>query len=144
MYNEEAIVVEPAGALTISALDYYKHQIKDKNVVCIVSGSNNDITRMQEIKERSLLYEGLKHYFLVQFPQRPRAFREFLNDILGDNDDIVYFQYSKKNNRESGPAVVGIELKDPNDLIKLEEQLRRRKYEYLYLNDKTDLLTTLL
>ena len=144
MYNEEAIVVEPAGALTISALDYYKHQIKDKNVVCIVSGSNNDITRMQEIKERSLLYEGLKHYFLVQFPQRPRAFREFLNDILGDNDDIVYFQYSKKNNRESGPAVVGIELKDPKDLIKLEEQLRSRKYEYLYLNDKTDLLTTLL
>ena len=144
MYNEEAIVVEPAGALTISALDFYKPQIKGKNVVCVVSGSNNDITRMQEIKERSLLYEGLKHYFLVQFPQRPRALREFVNDILGDNDDIVYFQYSKKNNRESGPVVVGIELKDPNDLINIEEQLKHRKYQYQYLNEKSDLLTSLI
>ncbi len=143
MYNEEAIVVEPAGALTISALDFYKHQIEGKNVVCIVSGSNNDITRMQEIKERSLLYEGLKHYFLIQFPQRPGAFKDFVNEILGPNDDIVYFQYSKKNNRESGPAVVGIELKDPNDLSKLEEQLNHKNFSYRYLNDKTDLFTTL-
>src|SRR5690554_2009118 len=144
MYNEEAIVVEPAGALTISALDFYKEQIKHKNVVCIVSGSNNDIIRMQEIKERSLLYEGLKHYFLVQFPQRPGAFKEFANDILGPNDDIVFFQYSKKNNRESGPAVVGIELKNPNDLIKIEEQLKRRKYDYLYLNENSYLFTSLI
>ena len=139
MYNEEAIVVEPAGALSISALDFYKEKIKDKNVVCIVSGSNNDITRMQEIKERSLLYEGLKHYFLVQFPQRPGALKEFVNDILGLNDDIVYFQYTKKNNRESGPAVVGIELKDPHDFFKIEEKLKHRKYIYQYLNDNTDL-----
>ena len=139
MYNEEAIVVEPAGALTISALDFYKEQIKDKNVVCIVSGSNNDITRMQEIKERSLLYEGLKHYFLVQFPQRPGAFKDFVNDILGPNDDIVYFQYSKKNNRESGPAIVGIELKNPNDLLRIEQQLKHRKFIYQYLNENTDL-----
>ena len=139
MYNEEAIVVEPAGALTISALDFYKEQIKGKNVVCVVSGSNNDITRMQEIKERSLLYEGLKHYFLVQFPQRPGVFKDFVNDILGPNDDIVYFRYSKKNNRESGPAVVGIELKDPHDFFKIEEKLKHRKYIYQYLNDNTDL-----
>ena len=143
MYNEEAIVVEPAGALTISALDFYKEQIKGKNVVCVVSGSNNDIIRMQEIKERSLMYEGLKHYFLVEFPQRPGVFKEFVNDILGPNDDIVYFQYSKKNNRDSGPAVVGIELKDPNDLGKLEEQLKHEKFSYRYLNEKTDLFTTL-
>lgn len=139
MYNEEAIVVEPAGALTISALDFYKEQIKGKNVVCIVSGSNNDITRMQEIKERSLLYEGLKHYFLVQFPQRPGVFKDFVNDILGPNDDIVYFRYSKKNNRESGPAVVGIELKDPDDLSKIEEQLKHKKFIYEYLNENTNL-----
>ena len=144
MYNEEAIVVEPAGALTISALSLYKDQIKNKNVVCIVSGSNNDITRMQEIKERSLLYEGLKHYFLVQFPQRPGAFKEFVNCILGPRDDLVYFQYSKKNNRESGPAVVGIELKDPNDLFRIEEQLKDRNYTYRYLNERTDLLTSLI
>lgn len=138
MYNEEAIVVEPAGALTISALDFYKEQIKGKNVVCIVSGSNNDITRMQEIKERSLLYEGLKHYFLVQFPQRPGAIKDFVNDILGPNDDIVYFQYTKKNNRESGPAVVGIELKDPEDIVKIEQHLKEKKFVYQYLNENTD------
>ena len=109
-----------------------------------MSGSNNDITRTQEIKERSLLYEGLKHYYLVQFPQRPGVFKEFVNVVLGDNDDIVYFQYSKKNNRESGPAVVGIELKDPNDLIELEKQLKRGKYEYIYLNENADLLTSLI
>ena len=96
LYNEEAIVVEPAGALTIAALDFYKEQIKGKNVVCIVSGSNNDITRTEEIKERSLLYEGLKHYFLVQFPQRPGALKDFVNHILGPKDDIAYFQFSKK------------------------------------------------
>ncbi len=139
MYNEEAIVVEPAGALTVSALDFYKDKIKGKNVVCVVSGSNNDITRMQEIKERSLLYEGLKHYFLVQFPQRPGAFKQFVNDILGPNDDIVYFQYSKKNNREIGPAVVGIELKDPADFTKIEEQLKHLNFVYRYLNEKPDL-----
>lgn len=144
MYNEDAIVVEPAGALSISALSFYKEQIVGKNVVCIVSGSNNDITRMQEIKERSLLYEGLKHYFLVQFPQRPGAFKEFANYILGPNDDIVFFQYSKKNNRESGPAVVGIELKNPDDLINIEEQLKQRNYEYLYLNENSYLYTSLI
>ena len=143
LYNEEAIVVEPAGALTISAFDFYKEQIKGKNVVCVVSGSNNDIIRMQEIKERSLMYEGLKHYFLVEFPQKSGVFKEFVNDILGPNDDIVYFQYSKKNNRDSGPAVVGIELKDPNDLDKLEKQLKHKKFSYRYLNEKTDLFTTL-
>ena len=83
LYNEEAIVVEPAGALTISALDFYKEEIKGKNVVCIVSGSNNDITRTEEIRERSLLYEGLKHYFIINFPQRPGALKEFVNDVLG-------------------------------------------------------------
>lgn len=143
MYNEEAIVVEPAGALTISALDFYKKEIKNKNVVCIVSGSNNDITRMQEIKERSLLYEGFKHYFLVQFPQKPGVFKEFVNDVLGPTDDIVYFQYSKKNNRESGPAVVGIELKNPHDLYRIEEQLKHKKITYTYLNEQTDLFITL-
>lgn len=138
MYNEEAIVVEPAGALTVSALDFYKEQIKDKTVVCVVSGSNNDITRMQEIKERSLLYEGLKHYFLIQFPQRPGAFRDFVIDVLGPDDDIVYFQFSKKNNRESGPAVVGIELKDPLHITRIERQLNQHKFVYEYLNENTD------
>lgn len=144
LYNEEAIVVEPAGALTIAALDFYKEEIKGKNVVCIVSGSNNDITRTEEIKERSLLYEGLKHYFVVNFPQRPGALKEFVNKVLGNNDDITYFQFSQKNNRESGPAVVGIELKNKKDFAKIEEQLKLRKFNYQYLNENTDLFTHLI
>lgn len=144
LYNEEAIVVEPAGALTISALDLYKEKLKGKNVVCIVSGGNNDISRTEEIKERSLLYEGLKHYFLVQFPQRPGALKEFVNEILGPHDDITYFQFSKKNNRESGPAVVGLELKDQNDFHQIEERLKHRRFTYQYLNDNANLFTSLI
>lgn len=144
LYNEEAIVVEPAGALTIAALDFYKEKIKGKNVVCVVSGSNNDITRTEEIKERSLLFEGLKHYFIVNFPQRPGALKEFVNNVLGPEDDITYFQFSKKNNRESGPAVVGVELKDQNDFDKIESQLKDRKINYQYLNDDADLFTHLI
>jgi len=102
-------------------MDDYADQIAGKNVVCIVSGSNNDIDRMQEIKERSLQYEGLKHYFLIRFAQRPGALKEFLNDILGPNDDITRFEYIQKHNKETGPALVGIELKSRRDY----EQERR-------------------
>jgi threonine dehydratase len=102
LYNESAIVAEPAGALTIAALDFLQEEIKGKNVVCLVSGGNNDITRTEEIKERSLLYEGLKHYFIIRFPQRAGALRNFLNNVLGENDDITHFEYQKKTNRESG------------------------------------------
>jgi len=144
LYNEEAIVVEPAGALTIAALDFYQEKIKGKNVVCVVSGSNNDITRTEEIKERSLLYEELKHYFLVQFPQRPGALKEFMNDILGPNDDIAYFQYSKKNNKETGPVIVGVELKNKEDLFYIEEKLNAKKFTYQYLNRNKDLFTHLI
>lgn len=144
LYNEEAIVVEPAGALTISALDFFKEEIKGKNVVCVVSGSNNDITRTEEIKERSLIYEGLKHYFMVNFPQRPGALKEFVSEVLGPNDDITYFQFSKKNNRENGPAVVGIELKDQADFKKIKEKLNTRGFNYQYLNEHDDLFTHLI
>ncbi|MDA3927408.1 MAG: threonine ammonia-lyase, partial [Prolixibacteraceae bacterium] len=102
LYNQEAIVVEPAGALSIAALDYYADKIKGKNVVCIVSGSNNDITRTEEIKERSLLFEGLKHYFIIRFPQRAGALQDFLGKVLGPKDDITDFNYTKKNSREKG------------------------------------------
>jgi threonine dehydratase len=115
LYNEDAIVAEPAGALSIAALDDYANEIKGKNIVCIVSGSNNDIDRMQEIKERSLQYEGLKHYFLIRFAQRPGALKEFVNYVLGDNDDITRFEYMQKHNKETGPALVGIELKTRED-----------------------------
>lgn len=115
LYNEDAIVVEPAGAMSIAALDDFVGQIKGKNVVCIVSGSNNDIDRMQEIKERSLQYEGLKHYFMISFAQRPGALKEFVNNVLGPTDDITRFEYMQKTNKENGPALVGVELQSRHD-----------------------------
>lgn len=144
LYNEEAIVVEPAGALAITALRYYQEQIKDKNVVCMVSGNNNDITRTEEIKERSLLFEGLKHYFIVRFPQRAGALRDFLEQVLGPDDDITHFEYSKKNNREKGPALVGIEILRPENLQPLLDRMKARKFTYEYLNENSDLFQYLI
>ncbi|WP_299002320.1 threonine ammonia-lyase IlvA [uncultured Tenacibaculum sp.] len=144
MYNKEAIVVEPAGALTISALDFYKDELKGKNVVCVISGSNNDITRTAEIKERALLYSKLKHYFIVRFPQRAGALKEFVAEVLGENDDITFFEYSKKTNRENGPAVVGIELERKEDLQPLIHRMKQRNFYGEYLNDKPNLFEFLV
>lgn len=139
LYNEEAIVVEPAGALSIAALDNYAERIKNKKVVCIVSGGNNDIDRMQEIKERSLQYEGLKHYFLIRFAQRPGALREFVNNVLGPEDDITRFEYMQKHNKETGPALVGIELKSRKDYETLMENLRRYHINFTELRNDDNL-----
>jgi threonine dehydratase len=144
LYNEEAMVVEPAGALTISALELVREEIKGKTVVCVVSGSNNDITRTEEIKERSLFYEGLKHYFLIQFPQRPGALKDFVTKIIGPEDDITFFQFSKKNNRESGPAVVGLELKNKEDLNNILTNLKMLQFQFDYLNDNPSLFNQLI
>ena len=144
LYNRDAIVVEPAGALTIAALDDYKDEIKGKNIVCIIGGSNNDITRTAEIKERALLYGKLKHYFIIRFPQRPGALKEFVVDILGPNDDITHFEYSKKSSRENAPAVVGIELKSPEDLQPLIERMKTNNFYGDYINDKPDLFEYLV
>jgi threonine dehydratase len=137
LYNEDAIVVEPAGALSIAVLDDYAEAIKGKTIVCIVSGSNNDIDRMQEIKERSLQYEGLKHYFLIRFAQRPGALKEFVNHVLGPTDDITRFEYMQKHNKESGPALVGIELLDNSDYAKLISNMEKYNVNYTPL-DKND------
>ncbi len=144
LYNEEAIVAEPAGALTISALDFYQEQIKGKNVVCVLSGGNNDITRTEEIKERSLLYEGLKHYFIVKFAQRAGALRVFVDDVLGPGDDIVHFEYSKKTSREKGPALVGIELQNAADFDALIQRMHQHNIAFEYMNEKEDLLQYLI
>ncbi len=144
LYNKDAIVVEPAGALTIAALNQMRDEIKNKNVVCLISGSNNDITRTEEIKERALLHRGLKHYFVIRFPQRAGALKEFVSEILGAEDDITYFQYSKKHNRENGPAVVGIELKNSEDLQPLMNRLKSRNFFGEYLNEKADLMDLLI
>lgn len=139
LYNEDAIVVEPAGAMSIAALDQFAEQIKGKNVVCIVSGSNNDIDRMQEIKERSLQYEGLKHYFLISFAQRPGALKEFVTNVLGPTDDITRFEYMQKTNKENGPALVGIELQSKKDYESLIRNLDSYHIRYTELN-KNDTL----
>jgi threonine dehydratase len=136
LYGEDAIVAEPAGTLSIAALDAYAEEIKGKNVVCILSGGNNDIDRMQEIKERSLQYEGLKHYFLIRFAQRPGALKEFVNFVLGENDDITRFEYMQKHNKETGPALVGIELKDKADYQVLVQNLN--KYQVNFTELKKD------
>ncbi|MGR7812389.1 threonine ammonia-lyase IlvA [Lacinutrix undariae] len=144
LYNKEAIVVEPAGALSIAALDIYANDIKGKNVVCVVSGSNNDITRTAEIKERALLYANLKHYFIIKFPQRAGALKEFVVDILGPNDDIAHFEYTKKSNRDTGSAVVGIELKSQDDLQPLISKMKTHNFYGDYLNNKPDLFQFLV
>lgn len=135
LYNTDAIVVEPAGSLAIAALDFYRDKIKGKNVVCVVSGSNNDIDRMQEIKERSLLYEGLKEYFIVNFPQRPGALRSFLDDVLGPNDDIVRFEYLKKTNKEYGAALIGVEYKNATDRNALISNMTKNGFDHIPLRD---------
>lgn len=139
LYNEDAIVVEPAGALSIACLDDFKDVIKGKRIVCVVSGGNNDIDRMPEIKERSLLYEGLKYYFLVHFSQRAGAFKEFFNSVLGPDDDITRFEYIQKTNKESGPALVGIELARKADYTSLIDRMKNYNIDFSEIN-KNDTL----
>lgn len=134
LYNENAIVAEPAGALSIAALEQYADQIEGKNVVCVVSGSNNDIDRMPEIKERSLQYEGLKHYLLVRFAQRPGALKEFVNNVLGPGDNITRFEYLQKNNKDTGPALIGIELQQKSDYQRLVANLNACAIDFTELN----------
>ena len=144
LYNEDAIVAEPAGALAIAALDQYGDRLKGKKVVCILSGGNNDIDRMQEIKERSLLFEGLKHYFIVRFAQRPGALKEFVNHILGPNDDIVRFEFIQKHNKETGPALIGIEVKSKEDFSSLIERMNSHKLNYTLVNQNENLFEYLV
>ncbi len=134
LYNQDAIVAEPAGALSIAALDDYAAAIAGKTVVCVVSGSNNDIDRMPEIKERSLQYEGLKHYFLIQFAQRPGALKEFVNNVLGPTDDITRFEYMQKTNKEQGPALVGIELQQRCDYDQLMQKMQAYQIDFAEIN----------
>ena len=134
LYNEDAIVAEPAGALSIAALDDFKEEIKGKKVVCIISGGNNDIDRMPEIKEKSLQYEGLKHYFLIRFAQRPGALKEFVNNVLGAGDDITRFEYMQKTNKEAGPALVGIELQYKTDYEALINKMKIYHIDYSEIN----------
>lgn len=144
MYNKSAIVVEPAGALSTAALRFYADKIKGKKVACIVSGSNNDITRMEEIREKSLLYEGLKHYFIVEFPQKSGAVVSFINSVIGPSDDLVYIQYIKKTNKNFGPALIGIELSSKENFEPLIQRLESHGIKYEYINENNQLFEILI
>lgn len=119
LYQVEGIIAEPSGALASAAVARFLPDLPDGPIACIVSGGNNDVSRYDDVVERSLVYEGLRHYFLVTFPQEPGALRHFLDDVLGPGDDIVLFEYTKKNNRETGPALVGVEIDDRENLAPL-------------------------
>ena len=144
MYNKSAIVVEPAGALAVAALKFYKDKIKGKRVACVVSGSNNDITRMEEIREKSLLYEGLKHYFIVNFPQKSGAVLSFIRDVIGPTDDLVHIQYIRKTNKNFGPALIGIELASKDDFGPFMQRLKAHGISYEYINENNQLFEILI
>ncbi len=144
LYNSDAIVLEPAGALSIAALSYYKGNLKGKNVVCVISGGNNDIERMPDFKERSLIFEGLKHFFIIKFPQRAGALKQFVTKVLSENEDITLFEYTKKNSKESGPALVGIELKSKENYAPLLKRMDKYKVDYVPLNDNPMLFNFLI
>lgn len=144
MYSKKAIVAEPAGALSVSALEQYKEKIKGKTVVCVVSGGNNDINRMKEIEERSLLYEEMKHYFILNFPQRPGALKEFVNDVLGPQDDITKFEYLKKTSQNTGTVIIGIQLKNHDDLNQLKINVHDFDPSNIYINENKMLYSLLI
>jgi threonine dehydratase len=133
LYQNEGIVAEPAGALSISSLDDLGKKIKGKTVVCILSGGNNDILRYPEIMEKSLVYKGLKHYFLIEFAQKPGQLKKLVDKVLGPTDDIVRFEYVKKSSKEIGPALLGIELTDKKDLKRLLKKMDKMEIKYTIL-----------
>lgn len=144
LYQNEGIVTEPAGALSVAALDKLKTEIKGKHVVCIISGGNNDILRYPEIMERSLVYQGLKHYFLIEFAQKPGQLKRFVNHVLGPTDDIVRFEYMKKTSKERGPALIGIELQNKEDLKKLLNRMNQEEIRYTRLESSDPLYSYLI
>jgi len=144
LYNKDGIVVEPAGAIGISALELNSEMFMNKNVGVLICGGNNDFSRMAEIRERALFYSNLKHYFIVKFPQRAGALKEFVNNVVGINDDITFFEYAKKNNKENGTAIVGIELKFSKDFDDLIKKMKENGFFGEYLNDNPEILSFII
>ena len=144
LYNKEGIVAEPAGALAVAGLEDIDMDFEGKRIAILLCGGNNDILRMPEISERALLYASLKHYFMIDFPQRAGALKEFVTEILGPNDDITHFEFSKKSYRTNAPAVVGIKLKKAEDFSFLVERMKIHNFKFDYLNDKQNLFQFLI
>ena len=144
LYTYEAIVAEPAGAMPIASLDFMASDIVGKNVVLVVSGGNNDIGRMQEMEQKALMYKGRQQFYLVEFPQRPGALRQFVNDVLGPNDDITRFEYTKKINSETGSVMVGILLDPVTKVDDLTARLAAFFPKYINLQENTVLFNMLV
>ena len=145
LIQTQKTVAEGAGATSVAAVMFDKvPEVKGKNIVCIISGGNNDIARMQEMKERSMIYEGLQHYFIVDFPQRAGALREFLVEVLGPTDDITRFEYTKNNNKAQGPALVGIELKHRKDYSALIQRMKDKGFTFKEVNKDEQLFQLLI
>lgn len=144
LYQNEGIVAEPAGALSITALELLGKRLRGKTVVCILSGGNNDILRYPEIMERSLIYLGRKHYFLIEFAQKPGQLRQFVDNALGPTDDIVRFEYIKKNAKETGPALVGIEQENKEDFSRLIKKMNQLGISYKPIDSRDPLYDYLI
>ena len=137
-------VAEPAGAASVAALEVLREYIKGKTICCVISGGNNDINRMPEMEERALIYDGIKHYFIVNFPQRPGALREFVNDILGPNDDITRFEYIKRASKGTGPVLIGVALADKHDYAGLINRIEQFDPSFINLNGNETLYNMLV
>ncbi|EGR32305.1 threonine dehydratase, putative [Ichthyophthirius multifiliis] len=133
------IIAEPAGALSVAALDFFKDEIKGKNVVCILAGGNTELSRLDEFKEHSLLYEGLKYFFLINFPMRQGVLKEFIVKCLGPTDEICQLQFHKKPNRENGPALVTIEVRKKEEILKIQENMKKINLKYQIINEQREL-----
>ena len=144
LYSKQGLVAEPAGAASVAALEVLREYIKGKTICCVISGGNNDINRMPEMEERALIYDGIKHYFIVNFPQRPGALREFVNDILGPNDDITRFEYIKRASKGTGPVLIGVALADKHDYAGLINRIEQFDPSFINLNGNETLYNMLV
>ncbi|MFS4437055.1 threonine ammonia-lyase IlvA [Paracoccaceae bacterium GXU_MW_L88] len=142
MLNHEGIVLEPAGALTVDVLQDLRDEIRGKTVICVVSGGNFDFERLPEVKERAMRYSGTKKYFIIRFPQRPGALRDFLH-LLGPNDDVARFEYLKKSARNFGSVLLGVETDDASNFPGLEARMEAAGFSYIDITDN-DTITGLI
>lgn len=138
---EYGIVSELAGAMPISCLDFIKDRIVGKKVCCVISGGNNDVLRLPEFNKRKQIYENKLHYFVIEFFQKPGELKRFINDILNENDDIVLFEYLKKNNKDLGKVLVGINTCNVEYIVAL---LEMHKYNFIKINSDNILYEYLL
>lgn len=134
MYNDSGYIIEPAGVLSLCALDLMKEDIKNKKIICIISGGNSDVFRMPEILERALVYEGKKHYYKIDFTQKAGALKDFIINTMGKNDDIIYFRYTKIINKEMGPVIIGIESKNSDEANELINRMKKNNIDFIEIN----------